>query len=131
MNALDLLHKIRTCDRHGNFTYADITVLNDLIEMIHGAEAKASEIATERERGRCREIIVQMRNQRQAYRQIIGKPRAQLPQYQHWAQTAIDDLSEQVHMAKAIAEARQHGCHYAECDECSALAVAVCRAISR
>jgi len=53
MNALDLLHKIRTCDKHGNFTYPDTTVLNDLIEMIQGAEAAASEIATERERLRC------------------------------------------------------------------------------
>src|SRR5713226_9875439 len=104
MNALDLLHKIRTCDRHGNFTYADTTVLNDLIEMIRGAEVGASEIATERERGRCREIVVQMRNQRQAYRRIIGESRAHLPQYKHWAQDAIDDLSEEVRVAKAIAE---------------------------
>lgn len=47
MNALDLLHKVRTCDRRGKFTYADTEVLNDLIEMIQHAEAGARQIAIE------------------------------------------------------------------------------------
>jgi len=47
MNALDLLHKIRTCDRRGNFTHSDTEVLNDLIELIQGAEAGARQIAIE------------------------------------------------------------------------------------
>lgn len=133
MNAPDLLHKIRTCDRRGNFSYSDTEVMNDLIETIHSAEARAAELATERERMRCREIVVQMRNQRQAYRQITGDPRAQLPQLKHWAQDAIDDLSDEMRAAKAVAEARQHGCHYAEgtCDECAEVAVAVIRSLRR
>ena len=47
MNALDLLHKIRTCDKRGKFQYADTEVLNDLIEMIKIAEAGARQIAIE------------------------------------------------------------------------------------
>jgi hypothetical protein len=50
MNALDLLHKIRTVDWRGNFKYSDTEVLNDMIEMIQGAEAGAREVAIEQER---------------------------------------------------------------------------------
>jgi predicted RNA-binding protein associated with RNAse of E/G family len=47
MNALDLLHKIRTCDRRGKFTHDDTVVLNDLIELIQHAEAGARQVAIE------------------------------------------------------------------------------------
>jgi hypothetical protein len=47
MNALDLLHKIRTCDKQGRFAYSDTEVLNDLIMLIQEAEAGAREIAIE------------------------------------------------------------------------------------
>lgn len=47
MNALDLLHKIRTGDRRGKFTHTDTVVLNDLIELIQHAEAGARQIAIE------------------------------------------------------------------------------------
>jgi hypothetical protein len=47
MNALSLLHKIRTCNRRGNFKYADTEMLNALIEMIQAAESKARQIAIE------------------------------------------------------------------------------------
>ena len=47
MNALDLIHKIRTCDRRGNFTHPDTDVLNDLIELIQSAESGARQVAIE------------------------------------------------------------------------------------
>lgn len=50
--------------------------------------------ARQAERERCREIVVQMKNQRQAYRDIIDDPNAQLPQYQHWAKDIVDRISE-------------------------------------
>ncbi len=47
MNALDLLHKIRTSDGPAKFVYSDTLVLNDLIELIQHAEAGARQIAIE------------------------------------------------------------------------------------
>ena len=42
MNAISLLHKIRTCDRKGSFTYTDMEMLSELAKMIQEAEAKAA-----------------------------------------------------------------------------------------
>ena len=47
MNALDLLHKIRTSDGPARFVYPDTEVLNDMIALIHSAEAGARSVAIE------------------------------------------------------------------------------------
>jgi hypothetical protein len=105
----------------------------DLVKVMYAEREKKISEAIAEERGRCREIVVQMRNQRQAYRQIIENPKAQLPQYKHWAQDAIDDVISEARVAKAVAEARQHGCHYAEgtCDECYEIACAAVRVMEQ
>ena len=63
MNALDLLHKIRTCDRRGNFTYTDTQVLNDLIEAFASAETSARQIAIEQSLRVVRELREGTRNE--------------------------------------------------------------------
>jgi hypothetical protein len=45
MNLSDLLHKIRTCDKRGNFKYSDVQMLNELITYVQEREASARERA--------------------------------------------------------------------------------------
>jgi hypothetical protein len=55
------------------------------------ATAILAAVAEERER--CAEIVLGMRNQRHAYRRIVGDPKARLPEYHHWALPFIDDVT--------------------------------------
>jgi hypothetical protein len=50
-------------------------------------------LAVAEERARCAEIVLGMRNQRHAYRRIVGDPKARLPEYHHWALPFIDDVT--------------------------------------
>ena len=99
------------------------------------AVAKAIAERVNRETARCAEAVVKMRNQRHAYRIITRNPRAQLPNCEHWATPFIDDMADAAKVAKAVASAREHGCHFAEgtCDECleiSYAAIRACRALA-
>jgi hypothetical protein len=55
------------------------------------ADAILAAVAGETER--CAEIVLGMRNQRHAYRRIVGDPKARLPKYHHWALPFIDDVT--------------------------------------
>ncbi len=46
---------------------------------------KDIEAAVAEETARCAEAVARMKNQRQAYREILRNPTAQLPKHGHWA----------------------------------------------
>jgi hypothetical protein len=53
-----------------------------------------------------------MRNQRHAYRRIVGDPKARLPEYHHWALPFIDDVTlDELRRAQPLDQWRE-----AECD---------------
>ena len=45
------------------------------------------------ETARCAKAVAEMRNQRHAYRRIIGDPKARLPGNEHWALPFVDDIT--------------------------------------
>lgn len=49
--------------------------------------------AVSAETQRCAKAVAEMRNQRHAYRRILGDPKAILPQHGHWASPFVDDVT--------------------------------------